>query len=205
MPPNQIPNQPQFTQQNQYDFILNNEQNQPKKSFNLFNGGSKVQRIFLFAGAGTLMLIVVMLAYSMLSSGDKSQSERLLSIAQQQTEIIRVTGLAKNKARSTATQSLASTTSITIQSSKNDITELLKKSRVKVNDKIFNSAIDPRTDETLESASLNNRYDQVFTEIVTAELKSYQLKLKEAFDNTSSKAQKEALEKSYNSVSTLLK
>lgn len=198
------PGQPQYPQQNQYDFIMNSGQPQPKRPFGLPSGGSKVQRILLFVGGGAVLLVLLLMVISMFSGGSKDQNQRLLGIAQQQTELVRVAGLAQDKARTSATQSLAATASITIQSSQNDISGLLRKAKIKTDAKILASKNDPKTDATLEAAAQNNRYDEVFTELLTREIKEYQLDLKEAYDSTSSKTQKEVLEAAFVSASTLL-
>lgn len=198
------PSQPQYPQQNPYDFIMNGGQPQPKRGLSLPGGGSKLQRVLLFAGGGSVLLVLLLMVFSLLSGGSGDQNQRLLGIAQQQAEIVRVTTLARDKARTSATQSLAATTSITIQSSQNDISGLLKKAKVKTDAKILASKNDPKTDSTLEAAAQNNRYDEVFTELLIREIKEYQADLKEAYDGTSSKTQKEILEAAFTSASTLL-
>lgn len=198
------PSQPQYPQQNPYDFIMNSGQPQPKKTFGLPGGGSKIQRILLIAGGGAIVLLILVMVLSMISSGGKEQGQRLLGIAQQQTEIVRVTALARDKARTSSAQTLAATTSITIQSSQNDIAELLKKSGVKADAKILAGKVNGKTDATLEAATQNNRYDEVFTELIVAELKNYQANLKEAYDSSSNKTQKEVLEAAFVSTATLL-
>jgi hypothetical protein len=198
------PSQPQYPQQSPYDFIVNSGQPQPKRPFSLPNGGSKRQRILLIAGGGFTLLVLIIMMFSMLSGGSKEQNERLLSIAQQQTEIVRVTNLARDKARTSAAQSLAATTSITMQSSQSDVTGLLKKAGVKTDVKVLALKNDPKTDAALEAAAQNNRYDEVFTELLAREIKEYQTSVKEAYDGTSSKTQKAVLETAFINASTLL-
>lgn len=198
---------PEPSHPSQYDFIMNGGQPQPKSKLSLPKGnGSKTQRILILVGGGAVLLVLILMAFSLLTAGSKGQTEQLLTLAQEQTELIRVAGLAQSEkaVRSSSTQVLAANTSLALQSSNKEVLALLTKAKVKTDDKILALKKSSKTDLALEEAAQNNQYDDVFTGILRTDLKAYQTHVKQLYSTSTNKAQKEVLDAAYRGTTILL-
>lgn len=204
--PTPAPSPAPSPQQNPYEFIMSNGQQQPKRAFGLPTGGSKLQKVLLFGGGGVIVLVLIFMLLSLLGGGNKTQNEQLLVLAQEQTEILRITALAKNERsmRTTDAQNLAINTSLAVQSSNQETLALLKKAKVKTNEKVLALKKNAKTDATLTVATKNNNYDEVFTTVITEQLKTYRGDIQKLYKQTSNKNTKAVLETAYKGASILL-
>lgn len=190
-------------QQNQYDFIMNDA---PKSSRGPLFGGGMGARIAVIAVLFILIVIIGMVANSFLNKDQKIQTERLVKIAQTQTEIIRVSALAKSKAKDINTRNFALTTGLSVQSSQQDVKKLL--SARGVNEKSLGKKIgggkDAKTDAALDEATKNSRFDETFLTIMNTQLTNYQKSLQVAFPD-SKKNERIALTASFDNAGRLVK
>lgn len=169
---------------NPYDFL--NDPVKQKRSF-VPSGGSKKQRLII-VGAGVLLLIILGLIFlSILGSSNKGPKDDLLSLAQQQTEIIRIATLGQQKANQPETKSLAVTAEYTVMSQQAEIQSLAKKAGVKVGQKELNAGKDTKTDATLTTAEQNNQFDATFTALLKTQLLAYRRRLEKVRTEVSSK------------------
>jgi len=192
---------------NQYDFIMNNGADQQKPGkFGLPSGNSTKQRVLIIFGGLLILLIIGFFLLTLLNSGGQSKSEKLLVVAQDQTELIRVSdSIISNKAvRSSTTLVLANNVSLSTNSAKLQVADLLSKGGVKSNDKKLALKLNAQTDTKLTTAAQNNRFDEVATEVLQTELKSYRLSVKSAYDVVSKEGDKKILSDIYRSVGLLL-
>lgn len=191
-PDNQTPN---------FDFIMN--ENKPQNP-GLLTGGSKKRKIIV-AGLGiSILFLIIFLFFSLLNSGGSSNEEILLSLAQKQTEIIRVSTVGTSKARDSTALDLAVNSSLSVSSLQNDLSTLMSKNGIKTNPKDLALGRDATTDSKLTSAEQSAHFDEVFLEIMKTELKDYQTEIVSANQQTSSTSQKEFFTKAYSQVSLLL-
>lgn len=192
------PNQPERPD---YNFIFNSPQ--PKRS--LIAGGSLKQRL-LIVGAGSLILVMLLLiGWSLLFGNTTSNTERLVGIAAQQKELVRIAATGLESASSAETRNFASTVSLSMASAQTETNALLSKQGRKVKEKELMVAGSAQTDEALTKAAQINQFDETFNNIIRTSLEKYQRDVKTAFDNSNSRSEKAALEKLYNSASTLAK
>ena len=140
MPPNQ---------QSQYDFILSSN-NQPRRSFKL--GGGKGARIAVIIGGIILLIILASVAKSILSSGDKAQTQRLTEVVQTQAEIVRVSTLAEKESKDVDTINFAINTKLSVQSSQQQIKESLVSRGVK--DKKISKTLGAKKNSKTDTLSL---------------------------------------------------
>jgi hypothetical protein len=208
-PQYQVPQAPQPPQHNPgdpndpYAFIMNNGVPQPTGKFNLPKGNSTLQRALIFGGGFLLLIIVGSMALSVLSGGN-GHNEQLLTLAQEQTEIVRIADLAQNEraVRSSTTQNLASSTSLSVNTSKLQTLALIKGK--KPGEKTLGLKHSSKTDSLLTDAASNNEYDQVFTDTLTTKLKAYQGDIKKLYAGNKSQKEKAVLETAYNGTVILL-
>lgn len=183
---------------NPYDFILNPQQ-QTKRSF--LSGGPT--KILLIAGGALLLVVVASIVFSLLFSGG-GQTGQLKEIAAAQEEIIRVAELGLKEAKSPDGLSLATTVNLSVTTDQSRLLGALEKSGIKVGSAELTSKKDPKTDELLENAAANNRYDEALTEILTDQLNDYLRLLRSAHQANPNADAKAALEASFDSASALL-
>lgn len=182
-----------------YDFILNPAKNQP-----LAGGGGKRTKILLMIIVVVVLAIGAVLAYSFISGRGKASNKSLITIAQKQTEIIRIAGIGKQKATSPDTKALAAIIESSVTSSEVQFANLIKAKGGKTTPQILTEAKDPFADTKLNSASVNNTFDDTFKEVITAKLEDYQLALKTLFDQTTANNEKQFIVNASNQVAVIL-
>lgn len=187
--------------QNQYDFILNPNNGKSKKDLFAFlkTGNKLVLTIFV----GVILIIVFGLLALILNSGP-SNTEKLLSVAQQQQELIRVADRGTKDARGTRALNLATTVKLNLSSDQTPLVAALKAEGMKVNSAELNAGRDASTDQKLTNALQNNRFDEVFVEHIQAELLDYQAALNEAYKTTRNQKLKETLKTQYDNATILI-
>ena len=162
-----------------YGFILNPEK--PKRP-PLFGGGLKF-KLILLAVVAILVIIFGVIVSNILGSSNDAQKERLIEVAQAQTEIVRVSTTAASKANSSDTKAIAYTNKISVQSAVNQTTAQLSKYGVKTDGKLLGQGKNAETDKLLADAASNNRYDETYKKILAEQLDNYQKLLKGAFES----------------------
>lgn len=183
-----MPPQAPTPQQDPYEFIMNPQK--PAKGPLL--GGSFKLKILLIVIVTIIFIIGGVILGNILGAEKKAQQERLIEIAQTQTEIIRLATLAENKANGSDLKALNLISKLSVQSSSNEIDNVLKKNKVKVNSKILSKKKNAKNDEMLTQASSTSSFDSVYKKLLIEQISEYQNQLKNAF-NGASKSQKEIL------------
>lgn len=184
----------------QYDFILNNQA--PKKS--LFSGGSKNTRLLFIVVVVLVLIVLFWVLLAVLNGGKKAGVDELVGIAQDQTEIARLATAGSTAARSTDTRGFATTTALSINTSQKDLLDIIKKHGRKLSTKDLALKHSAETDQDLNSAAENNRYDEVFKQTMRNELADYQQALKTAYANSTNIGDKQQLDTMYKQASLLL-
>lgn len=184
-----------------YDFILNPPST--KKKHLLPTSNSPKQRILIAVAFGGVMLIVLILVIGMLF-GSKNNSATLIDLAAQQSEIIRVSDIGANKAKTPAAKNLAITTKLSLQTTQNQTLDHLKKLKNTVGTKELAQKKNTKTDQQLDAAAVNNKFDEIFIQIIRSSLSDYRTAVKKLYDTTSSKTEKQFLASSYNGAGILI-
>lgn len=185
----------------QYDFIMNPEQ-QKKKLFS-FKGGGK-QRYIIMAVAAIGMLTILILLFGLLFGGGSGSKERLIGIAQQQTELIRVAEQGTKNATGTDAKSLAASIQLTMLSDKNAIKELMTKNGDKFKEKDLTGTPDSEVDSKLTAAQQNGTFDTIFTSIVKELLNDYKTDLSSAYDVASGPQTQQTLAQAYENANNIV-
>ncbi len=162
----------------------------------------KVKIAFLVLVAFILIFGSVIFS-KLMNASSNERKERLVSIAQTQTEIMRITGLAETKTNGSDLQNLNIITKLSVQSSSNDTNELLVKNKIKPESKLLNKGRDSKNDELLTQATNNSSFDSTYRKLLQEQLTKYQSQLKTAFEN-GTKAQKEVFSEAGQSNTLIL-
>lgn len=199
------PNQqyiPRPSGQDPYEFITNPGK-PPKRS--RLGGGSMKARLMLVVGVGFVLAILFVVVSSVLNSSNNNAAKSLKSIVLQQQEIVRLSGLGAASATDPTTRSNAVTVQLSVQSQQKELSKYLESRGITVTKEELALTKKASVDKELESATSNNRYDDVFNELLHSQLTDYAASLKEAYDASNTPASKELLTASFNSTTAILK
>jgi flagellar basal body-associated protein FliL len=185
--------------QDQYDFIFK----PPGGKKSLLPGGSKKTRIIIVAVGAAILLMMALVLSSILSSPRKQAVENLVVAAKQQNDLIRLSEVGVQKARGQQARNIAVTTKLSLQSQQGDLLAAIKSQKRKLDNKELNASRDTKADQLLTAAEQNNRFDEVFIEVMELKLKEYQRTVKTAYDSVSSPGLRAALTEQFNSANTL--
>ncbi len=198
-PPTSSPPPGQFDS-SQFDFIMNTGQ-KPRRS--ILPSGSPKQRLIIYIILGAIGLLAVIMLYALLFAGGDPNTEKIVSIAKQQNEIIRVANIGNRKATGQDTKKLAALTASTVSSDQKQTIDYLSKLKRKINQKELNASTNKENDAALTAAEQNGRFDEVFKDTLTELLIEYRSDLQSVQPNLGSNG-KELFEKSFRNVSLIL-
>lgn len=185
-----------------YNFIMNPGAAPKKRLFSL-GGGDKKQKLLMIIIAGGLLMMVLVVVISSFLGGSGNNTDRLVGLAQRQTELARVASLGQKDAVGSDAKNLASTVVLTMTSAKAETSALITKQGRKLNAKTLAAKQDSNTDKTLEAAKQSNRFDETFVSTLQSGLTTYQQELSDLFDATESKTEKSLLQELYNQAAIL--
>jgi len=185
----------------QFDFIMNPQQ-APKKG--LLPPMSPKKRKIMFLAFGLIGVLLIFIIGSLLFSGGSGATDKVLKVAQEQTEIIRIAELGKQKASGSDVKTLAALTSSVVTTDQTKTVDYLAQQKKKVKDKELSLGKDSKVDSDLSAASANGRFDEVFKQILLEKLNKYADNLKNTFPALGTKG-KELFDQNYNNVVIILK
>ena len=197
MPPVQDPNNP-------YHFILSPQQNAKKSLLPVPQPSSKKGRILTVCALLVVVFIVFSLVSSLLSSQGKASQEQMVSIAARQQELIRVSTIGAQKAKSQEAKNLALTTQFTLTTDQIKLQATMLKSGIKLTSIQLNSRKNIKTDAQLIQADQTNQFDEVFSKTVTDELTSYQQAISTAFKQQKGPVTRALLTTEFNNAAIII-
>jgi hypothetical protein len=157
-----------------YDFIMN-PQSGPKQvsPFNLGGGRSSWKRLLAII-IGALILIILIAALGS-ALGGKSNAISLVSVAQDETEILHILGNAAGQEQSlnqTDVNFIATSTAV-IQSSDTQLLNYMAINKVKYKSDALTLKESPATDTTLSNSIQSGNYESAFYTAMQTQLKTY--------------------------------
>jgi hypothetical protein len=190
--------------QDQYNFIMNPDTGpQPKgllpSGFNL----GKKQLIILGVVGVILLGIIGTLLYSLANSGPTNK-DQLVGVALEQNELIRVSEVAIKEAKGTQARNLAMTTKLSVRSDQSSLVAALRAQGVKLNANQLRGGKKAENDRKLTEATQNNRFDEVYLDLIQKALVTYQRNLNTAYKTTVSPRLKETIKAQYQHASLII-
>lgn len=186
--------------QNPYDFIMNPQK--PSRPAFTLPGDSMVQRVVMAVAGLIVFIVLASMASSFLNKANNAQRQKLISLAQTQSEIARVADEASEKISDKNLLYKASTVQVTMKSSQQEVVSALAKRGKKLKDKVLNVQ-NPANDAVLSEGEQNGRYDEAYTQLLTKQLDSYQSQLQSVYD-TGSPSEKSIVVSANNQIKLLL-
>ncbi|HEX8763272.1 MAG TPA: hypothetical protein VF733_05985 [Candidatus Saccharimonadales bacterium] len=178
-------------QGNPYDFILNPEQQKPKK-FSVGGKDNFIFKIVMIIGGTIIFFIVTALIISALAP-KKIDNQEFIGLAQSQQELIRISNQASAQAKQQTTKNLATTIQYTMITQQKLLVTMLGERGVKVSGKQLTLKQNATTDQKFTSAKSTSTYDQTFIQVVQEELTAYASELKRLEGISTSNSERERL------------
>lgn len=197
------PQQPYGPAPNNYDFIVNPSPPPKKSLIPLPTGSSMLQRIAIVGGGLVILIIIIAIFASLLSGG--SNTAPLVSIAQQQNELIRVATLGTQQATDQSAKNFAQSTELSLTTEQQQLLGYLKDHGTKVSAKQLALTQSTKTDTELAAAQAASTFDSTFEQVMQTQLSSYAQSLKTTFAGTTGVNARKLLNADYTAANLLLK
>lgn len=196
------PNQPYVPppSNNPYDFILNPSPKQKKGLGGLFH--DKLIRMLVFIIGGTFIFMIIAAIVLNSFGTQKINTDDLVSLAQSQTELIRVSRQGSSASRQ-GTRSLATTVEYTMKTQLQQTTTLLSEHDRKLGDKELTLKQNAGTDQQFSAAKANSTFDLVYAQVMEKHLQAYSRELQGVLAKATNSDERESLS-SYNQQVQLL-
>ena len=165
----------------------------------------KRKRILIASAGGVGLIIVIVMLASLIFSGGPDITQRLVSIAQRQQEITRISEIGIDNARDSDVRQFATTTRSAMRSSQNDIVDLIEaRAGRRVSQSQLRATESAQITQDLETARQANRFDIAFAETILSELTDYQTLLGIVARETSSANERGVLQALDREVTVLI-
>ncbi len=182
-----------------YEFITH-PQTEPKRSLidALPGSGTMVGRIGIMAGLLLLLLILFLIVRSVLGGGG-IKSTALVSVAQDQQEMLHITNTVTQQGGglSTANQNFAVTLKASMTTSQSELFTYLNNNKVKLKPKQLNMKVSTTIDQQLAAAKASGTYDQTFKSVMISQLKAYATDLGKAYQQDTGKKGRALINETY--------
>ena len=164
----------------------------------LSGGSSMTTRLLIVLGGAAILLIAAWILISILSNGSGLDTKALTSLAQQQTELARISDMPITTAVQQPTQNFAATTEMTLLTEQQVFVSYLQKyAGNKPDAPTLAGMKDSTTDTKLQTAKSDGSYDATYLSIAQTQLVAYQRSLKQAFTSAKSNSEKKLLSDAY--------
>lgn len=148
------------------------------------------------------LIIIIVLGLTLLNRSNNAQNQKLLELAQTQTEILRIAEATGDKTSSANLNQIIANTSLTTQSSLNGTVALLAKRGQKADEKKLSAGQNPANDEILTKAEQNSNFDEAYSALLNQQIGDYLIQLNGLYES-SNQAERATLEEAFTSASLI--
>lgn len=185
---------------NPYSFITDSAPSSRKK--HALNGGKPLKLFALVGGLTVVFIAVIFVVMSIFFKGESPQG--LMSIVQEQQELIRIANIGEQQSVSDATKNLAYSAALSVGTSQSELLGYMTKHGTKIDPKLMDLKKDPSTDSLLANAKATSTFDSAFQKVLARQLRSYTANIQQAYSSAKSPTLKQVLASSYRSGKALL-
>lgn len=190
---------------NQYDFIMQEENKKKGPSLPSFGGDATKQKLF-FAGGILLILFLFLFVMVFIRSQGKEDKVAYLQVLRQQTELVRVVNLSTTIGGNTVgqtTRNTAASIETVVISDKRILTDVLAERNTTFKAKDINNAANSETDSRLSQAKAAANFESVYIDTLKEHLVEYQNNLQNTQEIARSQTVKDTLANSAAHAQTL--
>lgn len=184
---------------NPYEFILNPEQ-KPKKKFGISKNSNKLlfTLVIIIVSVIAFMILVTVLLTAF--APKKIGKAELMSLAQTQTELIRIADQGSRDSRQQVTKNLATTVHYTVLTQQKSTVQPLGK----ISKKELSLKQNASTDQQLATAKATSTFDATITKIIETELNNYANELKKLFEIAKTDKERDMMSDYYKQTQLLI-
>lgn len=159
--------------------------------------------MIVFSAIIALVLVLFLVVVLAIMNSGSSSTENLVTVARKQNEVIRVADIGVSSAGEEDTRKLATMTKLVVTSDQKKMIDYLATQKKKVSSKDLSVGANSKTDQELEAAESNGRFDEVFSQIILKLLKEYQQTLRIGYEGLGANG-KQLIDASYENASLIL-
>lgn len=172
-------------------FAFMNPANTNSAKLTLGDSGSK-HRLIVVGGGAVVLLILFILFYALVL-GHKPSMKNLVTLAQQQTELIYISSVAEQQASQQTSKNLAVNTSLTLTSGQVQLLTYLKKHGQKLTAKLLAQGESSAITQQLNAALAASNFDAVYLQTVQSQLTQYSQTINSILKTSSNKTETQLL------------
>lgn len=161
-------------------------------------------RLLVVVGIVFIVIVLFGFIFRMVGSNPNFDKASMLSIAQDQTELIRLTSLGTESSTSQKLKNFSVTARMSLKSDQQQLLTYLSESGYSPDPKQLPLKQDPATDNQLSAAVSSSTFDVTYDGIMERALQNYMTNLSNAYDSSGENTQK-VLKSNYNHANLLLK
>jgi len=186
---------------NQYDFIVNYGKSQSNNW--LVNAPLKTR--LLVAGVGAvILLLIVWVGIALLTGSGNTDVSNVVILAEEQTELSRISQDPVANATQESTQNLAVTIQLSLSSDQQAFVSYLTGFGAAPSPQVLATKQNKQTDAQLAAAKTAGTYDQTYISVAQQELTSYAKGLKQAYNASTDAKGRQLLNSAYEHAQLLL-
>lgn len=175
----------------------------PKPKRRLFGLDPFIAKIVMILGCAVTLMIVVAIVLSAFSKPAVNTAD-LVSLAQTQNEIARISYNASTVAVQQVTRNLAVTTELSIKTQQTQLLDFLGKQGRKVKAKELAFKQNATTDQQFATAKQTSTFDLVYSQTVQKELQDYAATLKQLYASAKNDSVRNMLSSDYQQAQLLI-
>lgn len=176
----------------------------PRKSM-LGGGSSMAVRILVVVGGLFVLMIIAVILMQVIGGGSsKFNKDAMLSVAQDQTELVRLGERGTQDGVTDTVKNFAVTTSLSIKSEQTTLLEYLAENGYEPNEKTLLLKQSAETDTRLDEAKSSSTFDTVYTSTMKQSIEAYKQDLTTAYNSAKNDNAKSVLKARYSIADTLL-
>jgi len=161
-----------------YDFIMNPEK-PGKVPLNPLGSSSK-QRVMVLGGGAVLLIIVIVILSSLFKGGGLNAAP-LITVAQEQSELVRVAAAGAQASSDDNTQAFAYSVQLSVTSDQQKLLSYLSSLHHTIKPEVLALKHSTDVDTQLANAQASNTYDATLRTVLQNDLSSYSQSLKAAY------------------------
>ena len=183
----------------QFDFIMNPEQQHRSSG----GGSSFAVKLLVIVGALFVVMILAVVVMNLLGGGGGTNKTALLSVAQDQTEIIRLADSGLESSVGQANKNFAVNLKLATSTQKTDLLTYMDSKGIKPKDKDLGLKQSASNDTVLANAKSSSTFDSAFKSVMRENLLTYQKDLNAAYGDADQAGQ-QVLKADFNATQLLL-
>jgi hypothetical protein len=194
------PQKPTSSNGSEYDFIINTDAAQEPETASRF---SKKRLLIVLAVISLGLIVAMLLLFDTRTRANLAQKDRLIEIAQMQTEIKRIAAIGAEKSDTERTKSRAQAIESRMEESIKTTESLMNAREVSYDEELLKAKEDSTINEDLDKTAEFSTFNRAYTKVMDTKLLEYQRLLLAAKDKGNGE-ESQAFQAAYDDTNAML-